>query len=271
MELNHILLFTQSLAREAGAIMVAELRRQGGPARHYKFGGTELVTDADLKVDQLICEAIRQQFPQHMILAEESAPELAGLHTLQQPLWIIDPIDGTVNYAHDHAQSAVSIAYVERGEIQCGVVFNPFTDEMFSASRGQGAYLNGLPISVAQKTDLRRCLFATGFPYEKSDMTPLIRRLDVMLTHCADMRRLGSAALDICWVAMGRLDIYYENLSIWDFAAAQLIAQEAGALYGHFQPVPEGVSPVFHNKDILVSNPALFDPVCTLLQQADRA
>src|SRR5690606_18517174 len=108
-------------------------------------------------------------------------------------------------------------------------------------------FLNGLPISVAQKTEIRRALFATGFPYEKSDMAPLVKRLGVMLSNCADLRRLGSAALDICWVAMGRLDIYYENLSVWDFAAAQLIAQEAGARYGHFQPVPENVRTVFHN------------------------
>lgn len=270
-DLKHILLFSQSIAREAGAMMISELRKQGGPAAHYKFSGTELVTEADIKVDKLICDAIRKHFPGHFILAEESAPDLANLSRLQEPLWILDPIDGTVNYAHDHAQSAVSIAYVEAGQVQCGVVFNPFTDEMFYANQGQGAFLNGLPIGVAQKTEIRRALFATGFPYEKSDMAPLVKRLGVMLSHCADLRRLGSAALDICWVAMGRLDIYYENLSIWDFAAAQLIAKEAGARYGHFQPVPEGVSPVFHNKNILVSNPVLFDQALVLLQQADKS
>src|SRR5690606_35731750 len=107
-------------AREAGAMMVSELRKQGGPAAHYKFEGTELVTEADIKVDKLICDAIRKNFFGHFILAEESAPDLANLSRLQEPLWILDPIDGTVNYAHDHAQSAVSIAYVEAGQVQCG-------------------------------------------------------------------------------------------------------------------------------------------------------
>lgn len=269
-DLKHILLFSQTVAREAGSLMVSELRKQGGPAAHYKFAGTELVTEADLKTDQLICDAIRKQFPDHLILAEESAPDLADLSQRQEPLWIIDPIDGTVNYAHDHAQSAVSIAFAEHGQVQCAVVFNPFVDEMFYATKGGGAFLNGRSIHVAGKTEVRRALFATGFPYEKSDMTPLVKRLGVMLSHCADLRRLGSASLDICWVAMGRLDIYYENLSVWDFAAAQLIAREAGARYGHFQPVPAGISPEFHNQNILVSNPVLFEQAQALLQQADR-
>jgi len=158
-DLKHILLFSQSVAREAGSLMVSELRKQGGPSSHYKFAGTELVTEADLKVDKLICDAILKQFPDHLMLAEESAPDLADLSQRQDPLWIIDPIDGTVNYAHDHAQSAVSIAYAEQGQVQCAVVFNPFVDEMFYAIKGGGAFLNGRPIRVAQKTDIRRhCL-----------------------------------------------------------------------------------------------------------------
>lgn len=268
---NQILIFAQSIARDAGALMISELRKQGGPESHYKFAGTELVTEADIKVDKLICDAIRQQYPGHLLLAEESAPDLAGLSQITAPLWVIDPIDGTVNYAHDHGQSAVSIAFIEHGQVQVGVVFNPFVDEMFYACKGQGAFLNGRAIQVAQKAEIKRALFATGFPYEKDNLAPLVKRLAVMLDNCADLRRLGSAALDICWVAMGRLDIYYENLSVWDFAAAQLIAQEAGASYGHFQPLPTGVSPVFHNKNILVSNAVLFDQARVLLQRADAA
>jgi myo-inositol-1(or 4)-monophosphatase len=269
-DLEHILLFSQSIAREAGALMISELRKHGGPASHYKFAGAELVTEADIMADKLICDAIRKQFPQHLILAEESAPDMEDLSQRTEPLWIIDPIDGTVNYAHGHSQSAVSIAYVEAGTVQCAVVYNPFVDEMFYATLGGGAFLNGRSIQVAHKTEMRRALFATGFPYIKEETALLTRRVGKMLEHCADLRRLGSAALDICWVAMGRLDIYYENLSIWDFAAAQLIAREAGARYGHFQPVPAGVSAEFHNKNILVSNAVLFDQALQLLQQADR-
>jgi len=265
-----ILEFSRQLARNAGALMISELQQIGGPASHYKQAGLELVTEADIKVDKLICNAIRARFPGHMILAEESAPDLENLSQIKSPLWIIDPIDGTVNYAHSHHHSAVSIAFVNNGDVQCGVVYNPFVDEMFHACKGGGAFLNDNKIHVAQKTDMRRALFATGFPYDKSDLAPLVARLARMLDNCADLRRIGSAALDICWVAAGRLDIYYENLSVWDFAAAQLIVIEAGARYGHFQPVPEGISPVFHNRNILVTNNTLFDPVRTLLQDADR-
>jgi len=263
--LQSILSFIQELARKAGELMLSEPGREGGLVSYYKKAGIELVTDADIKVDKLICDAIRARFPGHQILAEESAPDLVGLSQMAQPLWVIDPIDGTVNYAHDHGHSAVSIAFFDQGQLLVGVVFNPFSQEMFYATAGGGAFLNGTAIGVAQKTDMRRALFATGFPYEKHDLDPLIRRLGVMLQHCADLRRIGSAALDICWVAMGRLDIYYENLSVWDFAAAQLIAIEAGAQYGHFLPVPDGVSPVFHNQNILVANPVLFAITAQLL------
>lgn len=265
-----VLEFSKQIARDAGKLMCVELEQAGGPAAHYKQAGLELVTEADIKVDELICNAIRSRFPGHMILAEESSPDLEDISRIMTPLWIVDPIDGTVNYAHSHHHSAVSIAYVDKGLVQCGVVYNPFVDEMFYACKGLGAFLNDSKIHVAKKTDMRRALFATGFPYDKSDLAPLVARLSRMLDNCADLRRIGSAALDICWVAAGRLDIYYENLSVWDFAAAQLIAMEAGARYGHFQPVPDGVSPVFHDRNILVCNDALFDRVCVLLQQADR-
>ena len=267
---HEVLAFSQAIARQAGALMLAELKRSGGPQQHYKQAGQELVTEADIKVDRLICEAIARHYPDHQILAEESAPDLSALSSTNTPLWIIDPIDGTVNYAHDHSHSAVSIAWLDGGQVQSAVVYNPFSDEMFSASRGDGAFLNDQKIRVGDKTDMRRVLFATGFPYIKEDMARLIRRLDIMLNHCADLRRIGSAALDICWVAMGRLDVYYENLSIWDFAAAQLIAQEAGARYGHFLPVPDGISPVFHNKNILVANPELFKQARQLLSSVEQ-
>lgn len=267
---SEVLAFSEQIAREAGALMLAELRRGDGPAAHFKHAGQELVTEADIKADKLICDAIRARYPGHQILAEESAPDLSQLSQLTGPLWVIDPIDGTVNYAHGHQHSAVSIAWLVDGVLQTGVVYNPYNDEMFSGAKGRGATLNGQQIHVAQKTDLHRALFATGFPYIKSDMVRLVRRLGVMLTHCADLRRMGSAALDICWVAAGRLDVYYENLSVWDFAAAQLIAIEAGARYGHFLPVPEGVSPVFHNKNILVSNDTLYTKAKELLLQAEE-
>ena len=261
--------FTRTLARSAGELIL-DLRRGRGLETSFK-GDSELVTDADVKADRYICDAIRSRYPGHRILAEESAPDIRALSGFDEPLWIIDPIDGTVNYAHDHAQSAVSIAYAEGGQIRCGVVFNPFTNELFHAVEGGGAWCNDERIHCAGKTELRRALVATGFPYVKSReiLAPLVRRLALVLEECGDIRRLGSAALDICWVAMGRLDGYYESLSVWDFAAAQLIAREAGAQYGHFKEVPEGVSPHFHNEHILVANPALYPQLRDLLNRAD--
>jgi len=278
--ISDILSFTIDLARDAGALALAERNSAGGGQAHEFKHEHELVTQADIKVDRLISERIREQYPDHDILAEESAPDVGELGQRRGPLWIVDPIDGTVNYAHGHFHSAVSIAYAEQGDIRVGVVFNPFNGELFHAAKGQGAFVSqqqvdnsfGTPraLAVSSKTDMRRALFATGFPYHKDEMAPLVRRLAAALDACADLRRMGSAALDICWVAAGRLDIYYESLSVWDFAAAQLIAREAGARYGHFQPVPPGVNPVFHNRNILVANPALFEQMSRLLQAADR-
>tara|TARA_R110001606_G_scaffold182422_1_gene329103 strand:- start:3311 stop:4126 length:816 start_codon:yes stop_codon:yes gene_type:complete len=260
--------FTRALAESAGELIKKERAILESLETSYK-DGVELVTHADIAADKFICDAIRKAYPEHRILAEESAPDMRDLSSFKGPLWIIDPIDGTVNYAHGHFQSAVSIAYAEDGRVHSGVVCNPFVAETFHAVLGQGAFLNDKAIKVAQKTELRRALVATGFPYIKGDMTPLVRRLALVLQECADLRRLGAASLDICWVAMGRLDVYYENLSVWDFAAAQLIAREAGARYGHFKPVPEGISEEFHHQNILVANETLYPAMHDLLNRAD--
>lgn len=265
--MTDILQFTQTLAREAGELIVRE--RAGVGLSHEYKNADELVTSADLKADGLICESIARRFPQHKILSEESSPDLGDIQRITTPLWIVDPIDGSVNYAHGHNQSGISIAYMENSRIQIGVVFNPFSDEMFSAELGKGAFLNEKPIRVSTETELRRSLIATGFPYDKSTLAPMIPRLHAVLSNCADIRRLGSAALDICFLAMGRLEGYYESLSIWDFAAALLIAKEAGATVGHFSDVPPGVDPQFYTQDILIANPAIFPQLQALLQAAD--
>lgn len=266
--MENLLEFACDLARETGRLIVEE-QQKASLTREYKQG-MELVTEADLKADRLICERISREFPEHLILSEESSPKLANVHLLKQPVWIVDPIDGTVNFAHGHRQSAVSIAWAEGGHIEMGVVYNPFTDEMFSARRGCGASLNGEEIWVSGERELSRALIATGFPYQKTGLKPLIQRLDAVLHNCADIRRLGSAALDICWLACGRLDGFYETLSLWDFAAAGLIAREAGASYGHFSELPVGAHPEFHNEDIVIATPALFEPLRKLLIEATK-
>ncbi|MEX0964543.1 MAG: inositol monophosphatase family protein [Pseudohongiellaceae bacterium] len=267
--MNDILLFTQAIAREAGQLIKNE-RAHTALTHDYK-NGDELVTNADIKADQLICAAIAKQFPDHQILSEESSPDLGQVQKITTPLWIIDPIDGTVNFAHGHNQSAISIAFVDGGQTQVGVVYNPFGEELFCAELGKGAFLNDDPIRVSAETELKRSLVATGFPYDKSTLDPMIPRLHAVLTHCADIRRLGSAALDICFLAMGRLEGYYESLHVWDFAAARLIALEAGAECGHFSEVPDGVDPQFYDNDILIANPAIYPQLRAVLQAADKA
>lgn len=258
--------FATDLARRAGQLIL-ELRAGSNLEKHFK-GGIEIVTQADIAADELIAAEISARFPEHRILSEESSPNLGRVQDIQEPLWIVDPIDGTVNFAHGLNQSAVSIAYVEEGELRFGVVYNPFTDELFAAELGKGATLNGESIRVAEEERLDRAIIATGFPYVKTGLEPMVRRLAAVLQHCADIRRLGSAALDICFVAAGRLDGYYESLSVWDYAAAQLIAREAGAVYGHFGDIAEGDDPQFVSEHILVANAALFEPLRALLRRA---
>src|SRR5690554_137997 len=262
--LNEIADFAEALALEAGALIRRE-RDQNTLRTDYKHQA-ELVTHADVMADELITAAIRERFPHHRILSEETMPDLSEAESLDTPLWVIDPIDGTVNYAYGHPQVAISIAYAERGQVQVGVVHAPFSRETFQAIKGAGATLNGAPIRHSGATELRQSLFATGFPYTKDALEPLIARLDAMIHQCRDLRRIGSAALDICWVACGRLDIYYENVSPWDFAAARLIAWEAGATVGHFGEVPDAYPADLWGRDILISARAVWEPVRTLLR-----
>lgn len=255
-DLTELARFIEDLARQAGTLITAE--RQEGLRHQYK-AQTELVTQADIKADDLITDAIRSRFPGHRILSEEGDPDKAEADNLDSPLWVIDPIDGTVNYAYGHPQVAVSIAYADQGQVQVGVVYAPFVDEMFLGIKGQGATLNGEPITHSGVTDLRQSLLATGFPYGKDELAPLIERLGRVLHQCRDIRRIGSAALDICWVACGRLDGYYETVSPWDFAAARLIATEAGVRGGHFTPVPEGRNPELWSRDLIFTAPGIYD------------
>ena len=251
--------FIEKLARQAGDLIIEE-RHQG--LRHDYKDQSELVTQADIKVDRLITDTIRARFPDHRILSEENEPDKNEADDLDSPLWVIDPIDGTVNYAYGHSQVAVSIAYAEKGQVQAGVVYAPFSEEIFVGLKGQGAKLNGRLITHSGASNLRQSLIATGFPYGKEEVSVLVDRLGRVLHQCRDIRRIGSAALDICWVACGRLDGYYESVSPWDFAAARTIALEAGARCGHFSPVPAGRNPELWGKDIIISAPDIYEALC---------
>lgn len=268
-DLESILSFATHIAEEAGDLIV-ELRAHSRLNHDYKQD-IELVTNADLAADELITQAIRERFPDHQILAEESNPDFNSIEMNDTPLWVIDPIDGTVNYARHQLQVAISIAYVVKGKVQVAVVYNPFLSEMFTAIRHSGAWLNDQPIRCSDTTELKKSLIATGFPYDKTNKLPvLMSQLSHVLENCADVRRVGSAALDLCWVALGRLDGYYESVSPWDCAAGWLIAKEAGAKCGYFKAPPEGVKHELHSEYLLVTNPNIHDALKHLLNQADN-
>jgi myo-inositol-1(or 4)-monophosphatase len=270
-DLEHYLSIAKDIAIEAGKLIQAKREQQ----LDIEFkDGIELVTDADTACDEFICTQLKKHFPDHDIMAEESQPNWQEQRDSNTPLWIIDPIDGTVNYAHHHYMVGVSIGLALSDDLVLGVVHNPFLNETFTAIKGKGAYLQNTKgshkIQCSQEPTMKRALIATGFPYDKSNLKPLVNRVEMILNNCADIRRAGSAALDICWTACGRLDGYYESLKLWDFAAAQVIAIEAGCSYGHFEALNPQQNPVFHCDDILVANPSLFNTLKTLLKSANQ-
>jgi len=220
----------ESLARQAGDILRAGfVRRPGIETRlqvHYK-GAVDLVTEMDHRSEQFLMEEIKRRFPGNSILTEESGNHAGDACCL----WYIDPLDGTVNYAHGVPIFVVSIAYAEGGSVRLGVVYDPMQDECFSAERGHGAWLNGMPIQVAQADDLDGSLLVTGFPYDvRTNPQNNLDHYARFALVSQGVRRLGAAALDLCYVANGRFDGYWElRLKPWDLAAGGLIAAEAGA------------------------------------------
>ncbi|MDA3897267.1 MAG: inositol monophosphatase family protein [Desulfobacteraceae bacterium] len=214
-----------------------------------KKGPIDLVTEADLASEKNIIETIHSRFPEHEILAEESGLNKTGDSTCQ---WIVDPLDGTTNFAHQIPIFAVSIAFAVNNEIKVGIVLNPVSGELFTAVRGQGATLNGKKITVSKEKRLSESLLVTGFPYDvKQMMYPLMLRFKRCIAASRGIRRLGSAALDLCFVACGRFEGFWEeNLKPWDTAAGWIIAEEAGARITDFSGAPYTLD----KKEILATN-----------------
>lgn len=224
---TEILPFAHQLATRAGEMM-REFRASQSFTVSEK-GKRELVTSADTAIDSFIRASIQERFPSDAILSEELAPALVAEEIARGGTWVIDPIDGTVNYAHGHLQTCVSIGWLWKGAAHVGVVYAPFQEERFVAVRGHGATLNGTRIRCSAETQLSDSLVATGFPYSPESRASALAMLGKVLGSVRDIRRLGSGALDICWVGCGRLQGFFETLSPWDIAAARLIAVEAGA------------------------------------------
>lgn len=247
--------FALMLAKEAGKIQLKYFR-SNHLVMETKLNSYDVVTQADKESENFIVGAIREKFPDHGIIAEESG----SVMTENEYRWVIDPLDGTTNFSQGLPIFNVSIALEHQGKAIVGVVFAPYLNEIFYAAKGNGAFLNGKPISCSKKTDIATAVLSTGFPYDKqinSDnnikevaaITPLVR----------GMRRLGSAAIDICYVASGFLDAFWElNLKRWDVAAGCLIAEEAGA---KIESIREN-----RNHSILVSAPGLFNQMSEILR-----
>jgi len=249
--------FAESLARSAGEVL-----RQGiGRAEQVrsKSAAIDLVTEYDHKSEEVILRAIRESFPGHAILAEES-----GASPGDEYCWLVDPLDGTTNFAHAIPFFSVSIALLHHGRLLTGVVNDPMRDELFSAQAGQGASLNGRSIEVSDTAELDISLLVTGFPYDI--WTAQENNLDhfaAFSLRTQGVRRLGSAALDLAYVAAGRLDGFWElKLNPWDVAAGALLVQEAG---GRVTNVHGGLD-FLSDTSILAANPALHHLMLQILQ-----
>jgi myo-inositol-1(or 4)-monophosphatase len=247
-------------ARDAARLAGDMLQTHRDSVREISFKGVvDLVTDFDRRSQALIVNHLSERFPDHDFVAEEGLCEKKG----SEFRWIIDPLDGTTNFAHGLPVYSVSIALERRGEIGMGVVFDPTRDEMFTAFRGGGAELNGRRISVSSTTDLNHSLLSTGFPYDVRESQ------ENNLDHFADfavraqaVRRCGSAALDLCYVACGRFDGFWElKLATWDVAAGTLIVSEAGGRVTDFRGGPPDTT----GKETVASNGHIHESLIQVL------
>lgn len=245
-------------AEAAGKI----ISRMFGQVNHItKKGDIDLVTEADLEAEKTILKIIRRKFPQDNILSEE-----AGIHDKgSDRTWLVDPLDGTTNFAHGFPFFAVSIALEIEGQIVFGIVCNPVMNEYFEAVKGTGAYLNKNQIRVSKTLNLNDSLLGTGFPYNIHENPPRVLELfEKMVFIAQGIRRPGSAALDLCYVAAGRLDGFWEQgLNPWDTAAGSVIVEEAGGKVTTF----EGALYSPYVKSIVAANPFIYDAMTEVIKQ----
>jgi myo-inositol-1(or 4)-monophosphatase len=254
-----LLQLAEQMARTAGQIQRA--RYETALDIHTKTASIDLVTEVDRACEAVIVETLRAQRPEDAVLAEEGSGDDRPGATWR---WVIDPLDGTMNYAHGYPRFCVSIGVQRDGEPALGVVYDPLLDELFSAQRGEGAQLNGRRLRVSEEDDLGRALLATGFAYD------VHRSQEDNLNHFArfvkaarGLRRDGSAALNLCYVAAGRFDGFWElKLHPWDVAAGNLIVEEAGGRVSDFSGAPCSGS----GRETLASNGHLHDAMLRLLR-----
>lgn len=244
--------------KESGAIIHRYF--QGQFTVESKDGINNLVTEVDKFSEEKIISIIKKYYPGHSIISEESGEEKQD----SEYQWIIDPIDGTVNFAHGIPICCVSVGLKKGDDMLLGAVYNPMMNEMFFAEKGKGATLNGMPISVSKKSDFRKACLVTGFPYKWPDMAEHpIKVFERFVLEGLPVRRLGSAAIDLCWVACGRFDGFWEyNLSSWDVAAGYLIVEEAGGRITNF----DGDRYSVFDKQTLATNGLIHDEMLGLIK-----
>ncbi|MFN0183372.1 MAG: inositol monophosphatase family protein [Aquabacterium sp.] len=252
-------------ARAAGAIInraALDIERLQVSSK----GPNDFVSEVDHAAENAIIDILLTAFPSHGILAEESGRTRGAQDS--EYTWIIDPLDGTTNFLHGLPIYAVSIALAHRDQVLQAVVYDPARNDMFFASKGRGAFLNDRRIRVSKRTRLADTLIGTGFPFRRGDnFQRYVQMLETVMQHCAGMRRPGAAALDLCYVAAGWYDGFFEvGLSPWDVAAGSLIVTEAGGLIGNFT----GDSDYLYQREIVAGNPKIYGQLVKLLQPYSR-
>jgi myo-inositol-1(or 4)-monophosphatase len=227
-------------------------------------GHNDFVTEVDQAAEQAIIDVLKTAYPDHAILAEETGAS-SNLHDENDNVWIIDPLDGTTNFIHGFPQYCVSIALQQRGIITQAVIFDPTRNDLFTATKGSGAYLNEKRIRVSRRDKMADALLGTGFPFRNGDgLEEYIKMFRIMTEKCAGLRRPGAAALDLAYVAAGRLDGFFERgLQPWDMAAGSLLVTEAGGIVGTFA----GESDYLYKNEAIAATPKVFAQMVNVLSQ----
>ena len=256
--------FALRTARRAGQLLCEFYHQHHTVSR--KTSEIDLVTEADLASEWLIVEAIRARFPDQAILSEEGLGDLQRITSGMSYLWIVDPLDGTVNYAHGYPVWGVSLALARQGQVVLGVTYDPLRDEIFWTERGRGAWFSGEPMHVSAATRLRDALVATGFAYERATLADNnLAEFGAVMPRVQGARRAGAAVLDLAHLAAGRLDAYWEmHLQPWDWAAGWLLIEEAGGRVTDMRGEPWSLG----TKDMVASNGLLHDQLLALLNGA---
>jgi myo-inositol-1(or 4)-monophosphatase len=249
----------KALAHGAGEILRAGFMQP----KHLELKREiDVVTETDKKSEAFLLEQVNAKFPGHHIVAEESGENEGD----REHTWYIDPLDGTSNFAANLPIFAVSIAYAQQGEVTLGVVYDPIRDELFAAERGRGATLNEQPVHTNSQSELRRSMIVTGFPYDRFD-SPVnnLAYFNAFALKVRSIRRLGSAAMDLCYIGAGRMDGYWElKMETWDLAAGVLIAREGGARVTTMDNHPDMLTPPL---SVMAANPALHAEMLKVIEE----